>query len=147
MILPEQPLPYAVARLQRDQLAFDVALSDKLADAGAAPELIAQARIMESELAAFDRLARARGGLNLTDAAKVLETAPKKLIGWLLGHDWIFREPGGQLAGYQKRLETGHLKQKTIPIYRPDGSEALGLQVFVTAKGLAQLARDYGEGI
>lgn len=116
-------------------------LAARLAELGLSEEIVAQAHALEEIAETHRHLTHARGAVNLTDAAKVLELAPKRLIAWLLGHDWIFRE-GERLCAYQGKLEAGLLKQKIIRLYRVDGSESMGIQVFITAKGLARLTRE-----
>jgi phage antirepressor YoqD-like protein len=124
-------------------LFSSASLAERLAALDTPYELVREAEALEALAEDYRHLCHARGGLNLTDAAKVLEVKPRRLIGWLLGHGWIFREPKDQLAGMQSRLESGHLKQKIIRLYRVDGSETFGVQVFITAKGMATLAAEF----
>lgn len=119
-----------------------VSLAARLAALDVPDDLVRQAVALEALADDYRHLCHARGALNLTDAAKVLEIRPKRLIAWLVGHDWIFREKD-RLAAHQARLESRHLKQKIIRLYRVDGSETFGVQVFVTARGMALLARNF----
>lgn len=137
-------------RLHRAAIAVRVPLSEKLADLGLDPALVAEAERLELVAQDFERLTRAAGTLTLTDAAKVLGVPPKRLINWLVGNDWIFREGRDRLAAHARRLETGVLRQRVIRLYRSDGSETMGITVLVTAKGLVKLAEimaDPGAGV
>jgi phage antirepressor YoqD-like protein len=147
MILPRRADPAGslavrrqAQRLRREEVAVAATLSEKLADRRVDLELVAEAYRLEQEAAQFDRLTRAAGTLTLTDAAKVLGIAPKRLVNWMIGNDWIFREGRDRLAAHQRRLDAGLLKQRIIRLYRSDGTESLGVSVLVTAKGLIALA-------
>lgn len=133
------------ARLARAEVAVDPTLADKLADRCIDPMLVAEAERLEAEALELRRLTRAQGTLTLTDAAKVLDLAPKRLVNWMIGNDWIFREGRDRLAAHQRRLEAGLLRQRVIRLFRSDGSESLGVSVLVTAKGLIALSRALAE--
>jgi anti-repressor protein len=93
--------------------------------------------------AALDRLADATGALCVTDAAKAIGIGPKKLFGWLLGNEWIFRRSRTETyAAYQRRLDAGWLRHKITRLPRTDGSVKIVEQVLVTARGLVQLAKE-----
>jgi phage antirepressor YoqD-like protein len=101
----------------------------------------AQLAIAAPKVAALDRLTQADGSLCLTDAAKSLGMAPRKLTAWMSAEKWIFkRAGGGTWIAYQPRLQSGMLEHKPTTLTRPDGSEKITEQVRVTAKGLAKLA-------
>lgn len=134
-------LASTAARLRRAEVAVMPTLADKLADRGLPAELVAEAGRLEADAEEFRRLTRAAGTLTLTDAAKVIEVTPKRLINWMIGNDWIYRESKDRLAAHQRRLEAGQLRQRVVRLYRLDGSEKLGVSVLVTAKGLVALAR------
>lgn len=129
------------ARLRRREVEVAPTLADKLADRGLPSELVAEAERLESEAGEFRRLTHAAGTLTLTDAAKVIEVTPKRLVNWMIGNDWIYRESKDRLAAHQRRLDTGLLRQRVVRLYRLDGSEKLGVSVLVTAKGLVALSR------
>jgi phage antirepressor YoqD-like protein len=101
----------------------------------------AQLAIAAPKVAALDRLTQADGSLCLTDAAKNLGMAPRKLTAWMSAEKWIFKRAGGaHWIAYQPRLQSGVLEHKPTTLTRPDGSEKITEQVRVTAKGLAKLA-------
>jgi phage antirepressor YoqD-like protein len=101
----------------------------------------AQLAIAAPKVAALDRLTQADGSLCLTDAAKNLGMAPRKLTAWMSAEKWIFKRAGGaHWIAYQPRLQSGVLEHKPTTLTRPDGSEKITDQVRVTAKGLAKLA-------
>lgn len=139
-LAPREVVEAEAARLQRAALAVLPRLSEKLADLGVDPALVAEAARLELAADEFERLTRAAGTLTLTDTAKVLGVPPKRLVNWMVGNDWIFREGRDRLAAHARRLETGVLKQRVIRLYRSDGSETMGITVLVTAKGLVKLA-------
>ena len=100
-----------------------------------------QLAIAEPKALALDRIADADGSMCITDAAKHLQMAPKKLFSWLSANDWIYRRPGAaHWVAYQPRLKSGVLDHKITLVTRGDGSEKVTEQVLVTAKGLARLA-------
>jgi phage antirepressor YoqD-like protein len=100
-----------------------------------------QLAIAEPKALALDRIADADGAMCITDAAKHLQMAPKKLFSWLSANDWIYRRPGAaHWVAYQPRLKSGVLDHKITLVTRGDGSEKVTEQVLVTAKGLARLA-------
>lgn len=100
-----------------------------------------QLAIAEPKALALDRIADAEGSMCITDAAKHLQMAPKKLFSWLSANDWIYRRPGAaHWVAYQPRLKSGVLDHKITLVTRGDGSEKVTEQVLVTAKGLVQLA-------
>ncbi len=104
-------------------------------------DLVAEAYRLEEQAAALERLTRAAGTLTLTDTAKVIGVSPKRLLNWMVGNDWVFREGKERLAAHQRRLEAGTLRQRIIRLYRSDGTETMGISVLVTAKGLVALAK------
>lgn len=131
------------ARLRRAELAASGSLADRLEDFGVDRALVVEAQRLEADAFEFQRLTRAQGTLNLTDAAKCLDVAPKRLVNWMIGNDWVFREGRDRLAAHQRRLEAGLLRQRVFRMFRSDGSESLGVSVLVTAKGLIALAKAF----
>lgn len=93
------------------------------------------------KVAVHDRIYRAFGSLNITEAAKALQIGPKFLFKWLSTNEWTYRRAGGKSwLGYQKRITAGYLEHKVTPLSQEDGTEKLSEQVRVTAKGLTRLA-------
>lgn len=93
------------------------------------------------KVAVHDRIYRAFGSLNITEAAKALQLGPKFLFKWLSTNEWTYRRAGGKSwLGYQKRITAGYLEHKVTPLSQEDGTEKLSEQVRVTAKGLTRLA-------
>ncbi|MGP9804479.1 phage antirepressor KilAC domain-containing protein [Paracoccus sp. NSM] len=97
---------------------------------------------MQHTVQAHERLCEAEGSFCITDAAKTLGIAPGTMFDWLHNHRWIFKRDGskGWLA-YADRLAAGVMEHRVITGTRPDGSEWIGTQVRVTAKGLSALAK------
>ena len=97
---------------------------------------------MQEDVAAHERLTRADGSLNVTEAAKNLGIRPKDLFDWLQHNGWIYKRPnGGTWLGYQTKCNQGLLEHKTTTVLRADGSEKITEQVRITAKGLSVLAK------
>lgn len=107
--------------------------------------LSAQARQIEAmreDVEAHERLTKADGSLNITEAAKNLAVRPKDLFEWLQHNGWIYKRPnGGTWLGYQTKCNQGLIEHKTTTVLRADGSEKITEQVRITAKGLSVLAR------
>lgn len=105
-------------------------------------ELESRVEDMREDVAAHDRLTKADGSLNTTEAAKNLGIRPKELFDWLSHNGWIYKRPnGGAWLGYQSKCNTGLLEHKTTTVLRADGSEKITEQVRITARGLSALAR------
>lgn len=97
---------------------------------------------MSADVAALDRIAKADGSLNVTEAAKALQMRPKALFQYLSAHGWIYRRAGSDhWLGYQSRVQSGDLEHKVTTVLRADGTEKVTEQVRVTPKGLAKLAK------
>lgn len=104
-----------------------------------------QIEAMREDVAAHERLSKADGSLNITEAAKTLAMRPKDLFSWLSQRGWIYRRPGSpNWLGYQDKTNTGYLEHKTTTVLRADGTEKITEQVRVTPKGLAKLAKLIG---
>lgn len=90
---------------------------------------------------ALDRISKADGSLNITEAAKALQVRPKDLFDYLSQHGWTYKRAGSQnWLGYQSKTMSGLLEHKVTTILRADGSEKVTEQVRVTPKGLTKLA-------
>jgi len=104
-----------------------------------------QVEAMKPDVEALERIAKADGSLNLTEAAKALQQQPKKFNQYLGSLSWIYRRAGNnRLLGYQDKVQQGLLEHKVTTITLPDGSERLSEQVRITPKGLAKLAKMLG---
>lgn len=92
--------------------------------------------------AALDRLATARSSHCVSDAAKVLQVAPRELFSFLNKRGWIFRRPGSAAwIGYQAKVIEGVIEHKVWEQEGADGNPRLREQVRVTSKGLTILAQ------
>ncbi|WP_417724578.1 phage antirepressor KilAC domain-containing protein [Salipiger sp.] len=97
---------------------------------------------MREDVAAYDRLARAEGSLNITEAAKNLGVRPKDLFSWLARNGWIYKRPGSRFwLGFQEKCNRGFLEHKTTTVTGSDGMEKINEQVRVTPRGLTYLAK------
>ena len=114
-----------------------------LAGSGRELALRADVEVLAPKADALDRLATADGSLCRTDAAKVLQVAPKVLIAHLRVQRWTYTRAGAaDEVAYQDKLAAGLLEHKTAIIPRPDGGDRVRVQVRVTPKGLARLGRE-----
>lgn len=101
-----------------------------------------QIEAMEEDVAAHERLTKADGSLNVTEAAKNLGMRPKDLFDWLSHNGWIYKRPGSSYwLGYQPKCNQGLLEHKSTTVIRADGSEKITEQVRITPKGLSVLAK------
>lgn len=99
--------------------------------------------IIQPKADAFDRIATSTcGSLNLTNAAKSLQVQPCAFIQRLSSMRWIYKRAGGRSwIAYQNRLQQGVLEHKVAILTDAAGTEKVREQVFVTAQGLALLAK------
>ncbi len=127
--LPDFTNPAEAARAWADQVERNDRQAAQIAD-------------MREDVEAHDRLTKAEGSLNVTEAAKTLGVRPKNLFDWLAQNGWIYRRPGAaNWLGYQTKCNQGLLEHKTTTVLRADGSEKITEQVRVTPKGLSKLAK------
>lgn len=113
-----------------------------------AAELAEENAEMKPKAKALDLIATSDGSLCITNAAKDLQMRPKDLFAWLSANKWIYRRTGGSgWIAYQDKLQSGYLEHKVTVVSRTDGSEKTTEQVRVTPKGLAKLARLFGEQV
>ena len=97
---------------------------------------------MRDDVQALERLAKADGSLNVTEAAKNLQIRPKDLFDWLAHNGWTYKRAGSQgWLGYQTKCNQGLMEHKSTTVTRTDGSEKITEQVRITAKGLSVLAK------
>ena len=104
---------------------------------------------MEPSVAALECISAHSDSVHPTAAAKSLGLKPGELIQWLLEHGWTFRrfQQGGSYEDtpYQKVIERGFLEikyyDKDLKRYRPTNAPWRRPQIYVTGKGLAELAR------
>lgn len=127
--LPDFTNPVAAARAWADEVELSEKRAARIAD-------------MSEDVEALERLTRADGSLNITEAAKNLGIRPKDLFDWLSQNGWIYKRPNGAAwLGYQTKCNQGLLEHKTMTVLRADGSEKISEQVRVTPKGLSKLAK------
>lgn len=104
--------------------------------------LEAKVEDMAEDVAAHERLTKADGSLNVTEAAKNLGMRPKDLFDWLSHNGWIYKRANSPTwLGFQTKCNQGLLEHKTTTVLRADGSEKITEQVRITAKGLSVLAK------
>lgn len=107
--------------------------------------LEAKVEEMRPDVLAFERIAKADGFLNITEAAKALGVPRNRLFKWLHANGWIYRRAGAKnWLGYDTRVRAGLLDHKATIIPRPDGTDKVAEQVVVTPKGLTRLAKEIG---
>lgn len=104
----------------------------------AADERIAE---LEPKAEAMERLAKTSGAMAITDAAKALGAAPRKLFAWMEAHSWIYRRTNdGPWRATQAKLDAKMIEAKVHRQVQRFGPDKLREQVLVTPKGLARLA-------
>jgi anti-repressor protein len=101
----------------------------------------------------YDLIAGSEGSFTITQAAKQLQTSPRKLTIWLTEHKWVYQrtieaerpewESQKVWIAFQDKINSGHLISKTFPIYHKDGVQTLP-QARITALGLTRLAKHFG---
>jgi phage antirepressor YoqD-like protein len=104
--------------------------------------LLGVIQLQAPKVAAIERLAAARGAVCLTDAAKLLQVAPRRFTAWLIDRDWIYqRGKKRRLAAAQIRIDQGFMTHKVTEL-KPDeltGEPRAVAQPLVTPKGLIRL--------
>ncbi|WP_205049043.1 phage antirepressor KilAC domain-containing protein [Paracoccus sp. SY] len=101
-----------------------------------------QIKAMQADVSAHERLTKADGSLNVTEAAKNLGMRPKDLFDWLSHNGWIYRRAGSaNWLGYQPKCNQGLMEHKSTTVTRADGSEKISEQVRITPKGLSVLSK------
>ena len=96
---------------------------------------------IEPKANALDRLAGSSGTFCLSDAAKVLQIAPRLLTQSLEMHRWIFRRHGKKnWLGYQEKVQAGLLMHKVTSVPTATDKEYIAEQVRITARGLTKIA-------
>jgi phage antirepressor YoqD-like protein len=132
---------------QRTQLhAIPTNLADALRLAADKAEenerLLGVIQLQAPKVAAIERLAAARGAVCLTDAAKLLQVAPRRFTAWLIDRDWIYqRGKKKRLTAAQPRIDQGFMTHKFTEL-KPDeltGEPRAVAQPLVTPKGLIRL--------
>lgn len=103
--------------------------------------LAAKVEEMKPSVAALERLTKADGSMCITDAAKQLQTTPKKLFALLSVEGWIYRRQGTSWIAYQEKIQAGLLEHKLSVIERTDGTEKTVSQVRITPKGMAKAGK------
>lgn len=91
---------------------------------------------------ALDRFATySDGSFCLRDAAKTLQVPEKRFIQLLHEKNWIYRRPlGAGWLAYSEKLQAGVMEHKITTGQKSDGSEWIGTQPRITAKGLVKLS-------
>lgn len=134
--LPDLSDPVVLVQLLTEHASKRIEAESRAAKAEA------KADAMQEDVAAHERLTKADGSLNITEAAKNLGIRPKDLFQWLSHNGWIYKRPnGGSWLGYQPKCNSGLLEHKTTTVLRADGTEKITEQVRITAKGLSTLAK------
>ena len=112
-----------------------------LENAGERIRLEERVHALEPKADALDRISGTTGSLCLTDAAKALGQAPKRLIDLLSERAWIFRRTGtGRWVGYQSKVAAGLLEHRVTVIARSDVGTRMVEQVLITPRGIVKLS-------
>lgn len=93
---------------------------------------------------ALKRIEESTGDFCATDAAKLLQMQPKKLISWMEVNGWFYRRPGSKdCIAYQSRIQSGYLTMKSHTVRTATGDLTVH-RVRITTKGLVKLGREFG---
>lgn len=97
---------------------------------------------MQPKVEALDRIATAEGSVNMTEAAKILQMKPTKLIKWLESSQWIYRRVGNKnWLAHQNRIDSGLMEHKVSTyVDQHTEEERVSFQARITPKGLAKLS-------
>lgn len=154
------PLRYRVVQRWREleqagapTFAVPATLSEALRLAADQAELIEQQQVLIAkqapQVAALHRIALTATdtSLCLTDAAKHLQIAPRKIIPWLIANGWAYkRTEDSRLCAMQDRLDRGYLSHKIVEFDGSGGEKRQATQVRVMQKGLVKLAHRLATG-
>lgn len=126
-------------RLQEPQFAIPKSYSEALRLAADQAE---QLKELKPKAEALERIALSDGAFCLTDAAKLLQTNPKKLIDFLSANHWIYRRVGNKnWIAYQDKIQAGYIEHKVTEIFQNDGTSKIREQVKITPKGITKLSK------
>ena len=101
-----------------------------------------QIEVLRPKAEVYDRIVLADGAFCLTDAAKSLQTNPRKLIDFLSSNHWIYRRVGNKnWIAYQDKIQMGYLEHKVTEIFQNDGTSKIREQVKITPKGITKLSK------
>ncbi len=101
-----------------------------------------QIEVLRPKAEVYDRIVLADEAFCLTDAAKLLQTNPKKLIDFLSANHWIYRRVGNKnWIAYQDKIQAGYLEHKVTEIFQNDGTSKIREQVKITPKGITKLSK------
>jgi phage antirepressor YoqD-like protein len=107
-------------------------------------KLSIQLNAQKPKVEALKRLSGATGSMCITDAAKQLQVAPRKLFPLLNKYQWVYKRSGSNhWIAYQGKIQQGLLSHKTYTLKQSDafeGYDRVVQQVQITPKGLARLA-------
>jgi phage antirepressor YoqD-like protein len=136
--LPDFSNPAAAARAWAD------AIDEKKAAETIASQAKQQLAIAAPKVEAFDVIATSQGSMNMSDAAKVLQSGPKKLIMYMSCANWIFKRIKSEnWVAYQTMIDRGYLEHKLVT-FEIRGVTRSEYQVMVTPKGITKLAEEFG---
>lgn len=119
-------------------------LAADLADQKAKVE--AQLAIAAPKLEVYDLIIATDETLNMTEAAKVLQTPRDKLKNILVANKWLYKRAGSKnWLGFADKVQQGLIIHKMNPyIDQNTGEQHMGEQPRFTGKGLARLAQLLG---
>ncbi len=138
--------PANLSRLQLIQLALD-AETELQESKVQVLALTNEIKTLAPKVEALDTIARSEGSLCMSDAAKVLQSSPKKFIDFLAVMKWIFkRTKSDEWIAYQPIIDRGYLEHKVVT-WEARGTTRSRQQVMITPKGLTELAEKHGQFI
>lgn len=137
MIAKPEQIPANLSRLQLIELAMQ-AEQERLLLEEKATALEAKVTEQAPKIEALERFADQDGKHGVRTAAKLLGLPERRLISWLLTHDWYYRDHSARLCAKASKIASGYLDTVPIEIPRSDGIQTVA-QPVVTQRGLAKL--------
>lgn len=129
--------PANLSRLQLIEMAMQ-AEQERLALESKATALEEKVIEQAPKVEALERFAEHDGRFNTRNAAKMLGVPERKLIAWLLMHDWYYRDHSGRLCAKSNKIAQGYLDTVPINIHRSDGIQTVP-QPVITQRCLVRL--------
>lgn len=99
-----------------------------------------QIAVLTPKAEGFDRFSNSIGRTNLREVGKALNIGSKRGIELLRELGWTFRTQSGRWNAYAKAIDAGNIEVKYHTFTNETGEEVSRSQVFVTPKGMANLA-------
>lgn len=101
---------------------------------------------MQPKAEALEHMEASEGSVSPRIAAKTLNVPERKFFRWLHANNWSFRQ-GKTWQGYSERIKQGYIEHEPYTYTVPEtGEERTRVQMKITPKGMARLARIFCKG-